>query len=95
MVNVKSNLVASLSNILPTYYELLTKKATKPCITYIESGNTQKTVGDTIEYSTINYTIKLWANDPQTIDEKAALIDTAMKELGFVRSGSNELAYNT
>lgn len=97
LLNVKEQIQAGLSNILPTYYELLCKKATKPCITYIESGNVETLKGDTLEYSIPYFTIKIWGNgnDIKTVSEKALLVDEFMKSIGFKRNGGNELLMDT
>lgn len=60
MINDKQRLVETLKTIAPVEYELfVTDKTPIPCITYVENGNDDNAVGDTLGYSNIRYTIKI------------------------------------
>ena len=60
MVNGKQDIVTRLNTIAPVEYELfVTEKTPIPCITYIENGNDDNLVGDTLGYSNIRYTVKI------------------------------------
>lgn len=92
MIDYHQNLVSALNGILPTYYELQIDSTTgTPCITYIEKDNRDYLNGDTIQYSVLSYTIKVWANEVSALQENAVLIDAALKPLGFKRISSQEL----
>ena len=65
MVNFHTNIVSTLKTILPTHYELVLHKGLKtPCISYMQLDNPTKAKGDTLEYSSIQYQIKVlfWHN---------------------------------
>ena len=97
MVDIKPQIVAALSKLLPTYHELfIDSTAPVPCITYREEYNTDKVKGDTLEYSDIGIAIKLWADDIKTLTQYADRIDRVMKNIGFIRGGGGggELLYN-
>lgn len=86
MYNYDKELVAILSNILPTYYELnLTKDIEKPCISWMLHSNTVNVEGDTLGYSYLNYQIKVWSNDVKDLNEKSELIDETLRPIGFKR----------
>ena len=95
MINYHSNLVSALNNILPTYYEMaLTQDTNTPCISYMENNNYTIDSGDTLGYSRISYTVKVWGNDIAQLQEYALRIDTALRSLGFNRVSSGELYDN-
>lgn len=92
MINYDERLVSALKSVLPTHYELaLTKNTATPCISYQEADNSDTTTGDTIGYSRLIYTIKVWGHDIQQIKEYAAQIDSVLRPLGFKRNSSGEL----
>lgn len=92
MIDYHSALVSALKTVLPTHYELaLTKNTTTPCISYQERNNYDANTGDTLGYSFISYTIKVWANDIAIIQQYAKEIDRVLRPLGFKRISSNEL----
>lgn len=93
MIDVNPTIVAKLKTIgLPVYYEMFIDTSTVlPCITYIETLNTDYLVGNTIEYSNLVYQIKVWTKDLKVATANAILIDSKMKELGFIRDFSNQL----
>lgn len=92
MIDFHPILVASLSSVLPTHYEMtLTSKTKTPCISYMELNNSNANMGDTLGYSNITYQIKIWANDIKTIQEYAPLVDDVMRSIGFRRISTNEM----
>ena len=95
MIDFHSELVSALNTVLPTHYELaLTKNTKTPCISYQERNNYDTDTGDTIGYSRIIYTIKVWANSITIIQENVKKIDKVLRPLGFKRTSSNELHDN-
>lgn len=95
MINYHKELVAALSEILPTYYEMaLTANSETPCISYMELNNYAYQPSDTIEYSYIEYQVKVWSNDIGTIQTYAAQIDDKLRPLGFKRTAATELYDN-
>lgn len=92
MVDYHTELVSALNTVLPTHYELaLTKNTKTPCISYQERNNYDTETGDTLGYSRIIYTIKVWANDIAAIQDNVKKIDKVLRPLGFKRTSSNEL----
>ena len=94
MINYHDELVSALNNVLPTHYELaLTKDTAIPCISYQERNNYVVTNGDTLGYSRIAFTIKVWGRftDMAAIQEAVAAIDDILRPLGFTRTSTNEL----
>lgn len=56
MVDFHKNLVAALSKVLPTHYEMtLTSGTPTPCISYMEINNYDTQTGDTLGYSELSY----------------------------------------
>lgn len=93
MIDYDIELVSALNTVLPTHYELaLTSKTATPCISYQERDNHDTETGDTLGYSRIIYTIKVWANDKKTIQQYAKEVARVLRPLGFKRTSSNELA---
>ena len=98
MIDFDKNIMAALSTIevsegvyLPCYYEnFITDQITLPCITYIANNNSSYLEGDTLRYSHLNYTVKLWM-DNKTQQSYLAAIDEAMRDMGFFRNSANEL----
>ena len=91
MIDFDPSIVEALSVILPTYYEnFITNEITLPCITFVENNNSSYLEGDTLRYSHLNYTIKLWMDDKHQ-QSYLAEIDSTMKRLGFVRNSANEI----
>ena len=62
-----------------------------PCISYMENNNYVSERGDTLGYSRISYTIKVWGNNIGQIQKYALAIDKALRPLGFKRTSSGEL----
>ena len=92
MIDYHAQLVAALNTILPTHYELVLTQGTKtPCISYQEANNYAVENGDTLGYSRISYTIKVWGNDISEIQRYAIEIDNKLRPLGWKRISSHEL----
>lgn len=92
MIDFHSQFVSALQTVLPTHYELaLTSKTPKPCISYQERDNHDTDIGDTLGYSRIIYTVKVWGNDIKVIQGYAKKVDAALRPLGFKRTSSGEL----
>lgn len=95
MVDLHKSLVAALSTILPTHYEMtLHSGLATPCISYMESNNFVERNGDTLGYSVVSYQVKVWADNIATIQKYALLIDEKLRTLGFKRTSSGELYDN-
>lgn len=93
MIDYSKELVSALKTVLPTYYELaLTKDSKVPCISYQERNNYDANTGETLGYSYISYTIKIWANSIAEIQKNVLLVDKVLRPLGFKRTAANELA---
>lgn len=97
MIDYTPQLVNALKTILPTHYELKLSSGTKtPCISYQERSNTAEETGDTIGYSRISYTVKVWGNDLEQLNKYAQQIDAVLRPLGWKRTGAQELhSYHT
>lgn len=92
MIDYHANLVAALNTILPTHYELtLTSNTKTPCISYQERDNAVLQQGDTLGYSRISYTVKVWGNDLAALQQYARQIDNTLRPIGFKRVSSGEL----
>lgn len=92
MINYHKELVSALKTILPTHYELaLTSGTATPCISYQERNNYDADTGDTLGYSKISYTVKVWGNDIGELQDYAVAIDKALRAIGFKRISSQEL----
>lgn len=92
MVDYHKQLVSALENVLPTHYEMaLTADTETPCISYQERNNYISTFGDTLGYSRIIYTVKVWANDIADIQKYSMMIDDVLRPIGFKRTSANEL----
>lgn len=95
MIDYGKELVAILNKILPTHYELALHSGIKtPCISWQERNNYAEEEGDTIGYSRISFTIKVWDNSIATIQKYVLEIDKALRALGLKRTSANEL-YDT
>lgn len=92
MIDFDKEVVSALNTVLPTHYELaLTSKTPTPCISYQERENADTETGDTLGYSRISYTIKVWGNDIKQIKQYAKQIDEVLRPMGFKRMSSGEL----
>ena len=92
MIDYHKMLVSALNTVLPTHYELnLHSGLSTPCISYQERNNYQRETGDTVGYSVIVYTVKVWGNDLAEIQENSKRIDSVLRPLGWKRTSSQEL----
>ena len=87
MLDVNVALVTELNKIgLPVMLENFISTTTGfPCISYIETGNRDTLAGDTIEYSEIITTIKVWDTSMKVLIDNSKSIDIRMKSLGYKR----------
>lgn len=92
MIDLSPSLVNALKTVLPTHYELKLSGSTKtPCISYQERSNAAEDTGDTLGYSRISYTVKVWGYDLEQLNNYAKQIDNVLRPLGWKRTGANEL----
>lgn len=92
MIDYSKDLVSALSSILPVHYELqLTSGTATPCISYQERNNAVDINGDTVGYSRLSYTVKVWGNDIGALNEYAKEIDRVLRPLGWKRVSTGEL----
>lgn len=92
MIDFTPTLVEALKTILPTHYELKLSSGTQtPCISYQERSNAAEEQGDTLGYSRISYTIKVWGNDLEQLNNYAKQIDNVLRPMGWKRTGAQEL----
>lgn len=92
MIDTHAQLVKALETVLPTHYELVLHQGIKtPCISYQEANNAVVENGDTLGYSRISYTIKVWGNDISEIQRYAIEIDSVLRPLGWKRTSCHEL----
>lgn len=95
MIDCKPLLVKALEQVGTVHYELFTDSKTKlPCVTYLETGNRDKATSDILNYSDVEFTIKVWSKNVAEISRMAKEIDEVLRPLGFSRTGSNELSHN-
>lgn len=93
MLNVMPQIYTELSTIgIPVSAEgSKTKEVVYPCITYRNDNDIQDLTGDTLGYSNVYYTIKVWAHRISDLQIYAVKIDKVMRSLGFVRTSTNEV----
>lgn len=92
MIDYSKELVDTLNDILPTYYELtLTSGLATPCISYMQRNDYVVANGDTLGYSKIQYQIKVWSNSLADLQEYSQEIDEALRLKGFTRVSAGEL----
>lgn len=92
MVNFHKDIVNTLKTILPTYYEMILHSGIKtPCISYMQLDNPTTAKGDTLEYSSIQYQIKVWGDRLEDLQTYAQKIDNALRPLGWKRLSCREL----
>ena len=96
MLDFKKQVVASLGNILPTYYELFVDSSIElTCITYRVVNDYESVTTKEAGVSDVSYTIKVWGNSINDLTAYASEIDDAMRSLGFTRYNYNELSTDT
>ena len=92
MYNAHPELVAALTSVLPTHYEMALKSGTAtPCISYMFTGNAAGAIGDTLGYSNLGCQVKVWAKNIALIVQYAQEIDNVLRPLGWRRTNYNEL----
>ena len=92
MIDFHTQLVSALNTVLPTHYELALTSGTKtPCISYQERNNYDDAAGDTVGYSRISYTVKVWGNEIETIQNYTKEVDRVLRPIGFKRTSAQEL----
>ena len=93
MLDIKPQVYETLSSLgLPCFYEVfLTQETPLPCISYMERDNIADQEGDTLGYSTIRISAKVWGKSVKDLALYSVKIDAAMRELGFKRATTNEL----
>lgn len=96
MIDVKELIVQELSVIgIPVNYELFVSEGLEvPSISYLELTNVNQLQGDTLEYDTVNYQIKLWSSDIEYLSTTSITISEIMRELGFKREFAQEVTSN-
>ena len=93
MIDYNKELVSALNTVLPTHHELaLTSKEKTPCLSYQESNNYDAETGDTLGYSRISFTVKVWSTSIADLQKYSLEVDKALRPLGFKRISSGELA---
>lgn len=92
MIDFGENMVSALETVLPTYHELaLTSKCDVPCISWQERNNYVYANGDTLGYSVLAFTVKVWARTPAEIMKYSLMVDAVLRPIGFKRTSSTEL----
>jgi hypothetical protein len=95
MIDYHKELVASLSTVLPTHYEMTLHSGIEtPCISYMETNNYVSTSGTTLGYSYIQFQVKVWGTDIATIQHYVLEVDKVLRPLGLKRVGATELYDN-
>lgn len=96
MIDYAKEIVTELKKILPTYPELfVNSKYAVPCITYRTNNNYDIAMAnEQYGFSRLSYIIKLWGTTEKDLVQYKLAIDSAMRQLGFTRTITNELTYN-
>lgn len=95
MIDYHKELKTALDTILPTHYEMTLTSGTKtPCISYMEVGNYDTTVGSSQVYGKLRFQIKVWDTNIGIIQKYSQEVDVVMRSLGFSRSSSGEIYDN-
>lgn len=93
MIDYHDELISALNTVLPSYHELaLIGKENTPCISYQERNNYATETGDTIGYSRISFTVKVWSHNIADLQKYSLEIDEILRPIGFKRTASGELA---
>ena len=93
MININTNIVEKLNELVPTYYELyLDGNQVIPCCSYQIITNSESQKGNLNGYSNITVRIKLWATRIDTLCDLSSRLDDKMAELGpFTRLSVGEM----
>lgn len=95
MIDYATQLVSALETILPTNHELaLTSKTKTPCISWQERNNYVSLSGDTLGYSVLSFTVKVWGHDLTELSRYMLEIDAKLRPMGFKRTSASELYDN-
>lgn len=93
MIDYNKEVISALNTVLPTHHELaLIGKEQTPCISYQERNNYDADTGNTLGYSYISYTIKVWSTSIADLQRYSLEIDKVLRPIGFKRISSGELA---
>lgn len=93
MIDFHSDIFSALNSVLPTHHELaLTSKEATPCISYQERNNADEQTGETLGYSRISFTVKVWSAKISELQYYSLEIDKVLRPLGFKRVSTTELA---
>ena len=93
MIDYHTELASALNTVLPSYHELaLTSKTNTPCISYQERNNADAETGDTLGYSRISFTVKVWGTTIADLQKYSLEVDKVLRPLGFSRISSGELS---
>lgn len=93
MIDLHDEFISALNTVLPTHHELaLTSKEKTPCISYQERNNYDDATGDTLGYSRISFTVKVWSTQIADLQKYSLEIDNVLRPIGFKRTSSGELA---
>ena len=74
----------------PVYYEAFSEKTGVPCVSYMETTNRTTAKGDTLTYSTIGFTVKIWAGTIGELINLSENIDGVLQNNGFHRTEAFE-----
>lgn len=87
MINMTEYLVSNLISLgYPVVYEYsIEHEVPTPCITFVESANNSYAKGDSLSYSDILYTIKVWEKDLAKQTEVVLQMDELLTPLGLTR----------
>lgn len=93
MIDIKPSMVSNLATLgLPVVAEpFLTEDTQKPCISYYVENDIQYLTGDTLGYSNIYFTVKVWGTRISEIEQYAIQLDALMRSLGFTRTGTADI----
>ena len=93
MYNFHTDVVTALKTAYTDVYyeEFLDEQCAKQCISYREDLNAERLPGNTIGYSDVTYTVKVWGYSLSWVLEIACSVDDKMSALGFHRESSAEL----
>lgn len=92
MKDYHTELVNTLNQILPTYYELtLTSGIATPCISYMCRNDYVVASGDTLGYNRIQFQVKVWGERLEDLQEYSQQIDEALRLKGYTRISAGEL----
>lgn len=93
MIDLHDEFISALNTVLPAHHELaLTSKEKTPCISYQERNNYDAATGDTLGYSYISFTVKVWSTSIADLQKYSLEIDSVLRPIGFKRISSGELS---